>query len=267
MSRMMKHISIVITACIVALSCSGKAAEETAIKLKMPSGAGEYSAGTVYITAVKEEGGFLFQAQGFTKGGDGTFTGGHYWPVSGRLSFYADNCSAGRRTGSHGSSCMEVQMSSGVDTVTGSAENIINGSAVNLTLGHPFARLYALSISSSDGSDISVNSLGVTCRRSGWYCLRHKSWTSASAPESVSFPASSYSCGDILLVPGEISITLNYTATVGLHSVSYEKTASITLEAGKKTTVYASVGADALQITASAEAETWTETDPIQIVL
>lgn len=264
MNKAMKH-TIYIFACVLALSCSKGAVSEKPIVLRMPSGTGSNDA--IYVTAVKEDGSFLFQAQSFGKGDGENYSGDHYWPVSGKLSFYADNCGGSRRSGSHGGSCMEILMEPGLDTVTGKAENISNGSSVSLSLGHPFARLYALSLSSADGSTISVNSVRVVGRTGGWYCLRHMVWTESSSPETVSFPATLYSCGDLLFVPGNASIILNYTATVGSSSQTYEKTAGITLEAGKKTTVYATVGADALPITADIQAETWIEPDTVNILL
>lgn len=259
MNRRVNH-TIYIIACVLAMSCT-KGSEEPArsrsIEIKAPAVADE----SYFVTAVREDGSFLFQASSFSRNGDGRYTGSHYWPLEGTLSFYADNCSGSRRAGSHGSGCMEIRMQSGVDTVAAKAEDVSNGSGVSLTFAHPLARLYAISLSSADGSAISVNSLRVVGRRSGWYCLRHSAWTEKSAPESTDFPASLHSCGDILLIPGTVTIFLNYTATVGSHTVTYEKAASVTLEAGKKTTVYASVGADSLEITTSTTVETWTEND------
>jgi len=227
---------------------------------------GVLASGGFNVSALKSDGVFLFKNQVFTKNSSGSYSGGKYWPMKGSLSFYASNAAAAKcRFGYHSSSCAEIRADGeNLDLVSAKAENVSNGSSVNLSFNHIMARLYAVSLESSDGSVISINSITVSYSSTGWYCLDHGIWTQQSSGSSCSFPSELLSVGDILMIPGEITITVNYNAEWDGHLETHEKSADVILAAGEKTSVCGKLGADYGAIDIHLNVEPWDSGDILQ---
>ena len=187
------------------------------------------------------------------------------WPTTGALSFYSDNAPAGN------DSVLEEDdeetflyrrcfNTTDGDIVAAYALNVSNGASVNLTYNHVFGRLYSIVLEAAANiTSVTVNSITVSYYQTGYWDFYEEYMYDASNKTTVSFPASTTSTGDILVVPfSNIDITIKYTATTESGTSSYTKTYRTTIDPGYKVTLSGTLDASPSELKLQPSAMPWT---------
>ena len=157
-----------------------------------------------------------------------------------------------------GTSCTMTVANNNTDLIAGKVSS--NSATPSVTLGHIFARTGSFTLNTQTGYDLSnvswsIVSKGSVTGTAGTFNLSTDSWTSRSAALASTAVTNS---SDLYLLPGEYTITCNYTLTKGDWTNSFSKTADITLVKGKINNVTATaVGGNASEIVISLSLTAW----------
>lgn len=195
-----------------------------------------------------------------TKSGS-TYLTGKYWPAADpSYHFYASN--AALTFAAAGST---VIADGSTDVVCAYLPSPTYGEPNALTFDHIYARVGSFSVATQSGYEISAVSATLKNGVSGGtYNLRTGAWSGLSAASDracASFSGSTSSqssSNDIWLVPGTYTIRVSYTLTKGEYVVSFTKTGSVTLVAGKTNNISTTaVGGSASEIVFSVSLTSW----------
>ena len=201
-------------------------------------------------------------------GGQGSST--YFWPASGTLNFYATSWSVTPTVAASGLTC---DVTAGTtDYVAGFARSVANKTnPVELTLNHIFGRLYDVKFSCATGVTATINSVKVTPAYSaGTYTFATNTIAgkTAGSEASVTLATTSFSGStatsvgqanvDRLVIPGNVTIEVKYTATRTGYSKQFTKTATVNLPKGQKSVVTGTLTDDAAPISFSVTINPWT---------
>ena len=199
----------------------------------------------------------------FSKDTNNAFTAGYYWPVSkGTYNFYAANTDI-----AHSSEDTYLLVkSASSDIVCGKAESAEYKKAVSMTLFHPFARIYATSVSASSGyslSNISITIVPMVPDSEGGtkYHISTGTWDSGTAGAGVTLSNSTGdTTNDFLMLPGKYKLHAVWTATINGYSETFENdSAELQIKAGKKTRIRCVLGGKASELKFGITVAAWTE--------
>ena len=127
----------------------------------------------------------------------------------------------------------------------------------SVTLNHVFARTGGLTLNPQSGyilSNISWKIESSTGGTGGTYNIAKNTWTSVTALSSTSLTGSS----DLYLVPGDYTLSVTYTLTMGDWKQTFTKKATVTLVAGKVNNISGTAsGGDASEISISVSLTEW----------
>ena len=123
----------------------------------------------------------------------------------------------------------------------------------SVVMDHIFARTGTISCSSANGYTLSgltykLTSKGSNTGTKGTYNVYSKSWSGATALSATTFTSSS----DLYLIPGDYTLTVSGTESLGDYSKSFSASTDITLVAGKVNNISAkrtSSGAAGITVT------------------
>lgn len=187
------------------------------------------------------------------------------WPTSGALSFYSDNAPAANASYFEEDDEDTYRYRRCFNTTDGDVVaayrlNVSNGSAVNLTYSHVFGRLYSIVLTAGTGvTSVTVNSISVTYYQTGYWDYDDEDFYDVTNKTTVSFPASTTSTGDILVIPSvSTEIKIKYTATTESGSSTYTKTFKMSFDAGTKTTLTGTLDASPAELKLQPVATPWT---------
>lgn len=124
----------------------------------------------------------------------------------------------------------------------------------SVNLDHIFARLCSVTVQAYSGYSLSSISVYVTPKTSGTYNLRSLSWTAAteSAAASIAGASAGTQANDIWLVPGEYTLTLGWTESIGNFTKTYTSvTRTVTLAQNRTNNIMITLGGDAQAVTIS----------------
>ncbi len=144
------------------------------------------------------------------------------------------------------------------DIVAGRAES--NSATPSVTLNHIFARTGSFTCNTQSGYNISnvswtITSYGSVTGTAGTYNMESQSWTARSA--SLSETAVSGS-SDYYLIPGEYTIKVSYTLSLGDYSQSFTKSGRVSLVQGKVNNISCTAyGGSAQSIVISVSLSSW----------
>ncbi len=132
----------------------------------------------------------------------------------------------------------------------------------SVTMDHVFARTGSVSCSSANGYSLTGLSYKLTSKGSltgskGTYNIYTKDWSSVTALPATTFNGSS----DLYLIPGEYTLTVSGTESLGDYSKSFSASADITLVAGKVNNIAATrTSSGAQDVTVSVSLTSWGST-------
>lgn len=196
----------------------------------------------------------------FTKSGS-NYVGGKYWPSSdANYKFYAAN--AGITPAAGGPSIVATNDTDIVCAVL-AAPTYREGNL--LSFSHIFARLTTVTPAAPTGFTVSNLSIRITPKTRGTYALFQgygktdgTGWSAVyEGVEQAVATAVGDNSNDIYLIPGEYSLTANYTLTSGAYIDNYTKTATVSLVAGKTNTITTTLPHDAKEISFTVTISPW----------
>lgn len=214
---------------------------------------------------------FIGNVQTVTSGGRQVVSG-RYWPASGTLSFYGVlpnvNCSCSSGSVSFPVGTSSSPLTGTEDYIAASAKNVANAtSPVPMAFGHILANISGMVfVGPRSGASTTVTAVSVSMPRYGTYNATSGSWSGLGAAQSVSFPKPSAvisgtgsvsAAADYSLIPGTCTISVSYTVQVGPVSRSYTRSASVTLAAGKRSTVTVTLTDDFRDLGVSVSVKPW----------
>lgn len=162
------------------------------------------------------------------------------------------------QTFSVSTSCTMTVANNNTDVICGKVSS--SSTTPSVTLNHIFARTGSFTLNTQTGYSLSnvswsIVSKGSVTGTAGTYNLSSDTWTSRSAALASSAVTSS---SDLYLLPGEYTITCNYTLTKGDWTNTFSKTADITLVKGKVNNVTATaIGGNASEIVIGLSLTAW----------
>ena len=131
----------------------------------------------------------------------------------------------------------------------------------SVKLDHIFARTGTLTLNSQSGytlSDVSWSIVSKTGGTGGTYNIAKNTWTSVTALSSTSLTGSS----DLYLVPGDYTLSVTYTLTMGDWKQTFTKKATVTLVAGKVNNISGTAsGGNASEISITVTLTAWGQND------
>ncbi len=139
--------------------------------------------------------------------------------------YYVSNCPI-----TFAASGSTVSASNTTDVIAGTATS--DSTSPSVTLDHIFARTGNLTLNTQDGYTLSVISWSIassTGGTAGTYNIATKAWSQLTKLATTSITKTS----DMYLVPGNYTLTVNYTLTKGDWTKSFTKSAVVTLVGGK----------------------------------
>jgi len=170
--------------------------------------------------------------------GSSTYTGGKYWPSTDRsYKFYASNA-----TITSAASGPTVSASNVTDVVCAFLDSPTYKASNELTFNHIFARVGTCTITAPSDYTVSGLTVKITPKTGGTYNLYTGNgktdgtgWSSTSNGTITAIATSTGSTADqgMYLVPGSYTLSASYTLTKGDYSQSFNKTATVSLLAGK----------------------------------
>lgn len=162
------------------------------------------------------------------------------------------------QTFSVSTSCTMTVANNNTDVICGKVSS--SSTTPSVTLNHIFARTGSFTLNTQTGYSLSnvswsIVSKGSVTGTAGTYNLSSDTWTSRSAALASTAVTSS---SDLYLLPGEYTITCNYTLTKGDWTNTFSKTADITLVKGKVNNVTATaIGGNASEIVIGLSLTAW----------
>ena len=233
----------------------------------------------IFVTALSSDGTVYGDLDGYefscSQGSD-TYTGKtapQFWPKEGTLSFFAivpfikgDVVS--------GSVNYPMDPASG-DVVYAHKADAANGEVCSLVFDHPMARLYDIVLSTqSSAVTATITSLsiqpkyvdGILNGSTGVVAGGAlSSQPTAITPTVTSVTSEQTSLGpeaiDRVLVPGVLTVKVSYDVTLSGIKTSYNKTATVSLKAGDKSTIVGVLPANADEIEFSVVVNPWVDVD------
>lgn len=203
--------------------------------------------------------------------GNGTYTGGKYWPYSDpEYHFYASNTAM--NTSDNSAASVTVGDNS-TDVVCAYLATSTHKAVNTLAFCHIFARLGTVTVSSNaTGYDVTALSLSLTPKTGGTYDLLSgdgktddSGWTATTESGQTTIAAKTgQTDNDLYLVPGSYTVSATYTLSKGAYSHEFTKTATINLIKGKINKVAATLPMpgpedDAGEITLGITVSDWTD--------
>ena len=168
--------------------------------------------------------------------------------------YYVSNCPI-----TFAASGSTVSASNATDVIAGTATS--SSTSPSVTLDHIFARTGTLTLNTQTGYALSKVSWSIdssTGGTAGTYNIATKAWSKLTALASTSITGSS----DMYLVPGNYTLTVNYTLTKGDWTKSFTKSAVVTLVGGKINNISGTAsGGAASEISLSVSLTQWGSTD------
>jgi len=198
--------------------------------------------GTLYVSAIAGSG-FAFENAAFTKGEDGKWHGGKYWPASNpNYKFAASNMSMVGNTSAPSVSVTNTN----TDVVVGYLASPNFQSENDLPLQHIFAQIGTVTMKAPEGFTVTNLKLSLRPILQGTYNLIHNTWNRGSAVNSDVYIMGSANSGediaeggtkvsddnDLWLLPGEYTLRASYTISKGSYSRSKTATAQVNLSQG-----------------------------------
>ena len=196
-----------------------------------------------------------FENQTTTASGEYQSVGNYYWP-DWNLSFYAVyppvdmTINGGGVTVPVGTS--DKKLTGNEDYVCALSESVTkNTLPVKLKFSHILANVAGVKFTTSyagTGTTVAINELKISFPKYGKYNLVTKNWNSLGTAESTNLPYPETMSGndtgsavaDISVIPGTYTVSIKYTVSYNGTAVQMNKSASVTLPAGKKSTLVAS---------------------------
>lgn len=222
-----------------------------------------------YVTALDESGTVKWENVHFTKlSGGNRYTSGVYWPSSGKLSFYA--ISRDYTMTIDGSRVLVCPSPDDGDVVSSRKLDAANGETTFLQFSHVFAALDAIVFTPADGCTINVTAISCRYISGGTYDISTCLWVYTGAPDTdagIASPALDNSNLGILCVPGDCMISVSYDCTFCGHTESFTSSATVSLPAGRKSTVYGTLQNGSGAVSLSLIINPWDESYPIQYEL
>ncbi len=179
---------------------------------------------------------------------------GEYWPVGGAMYDYCVSNVSFSPAG-------VITATNDTDIVAGAVSGVTSNYCT-VVLDHIFARTGALTVNAQGDytiSDVSwyIRSRGAVSGTAGSYVIG-SGWSSSgvTALAQRSFDSSS----DLYLIPGEYTVGITYTATVGHYTENLVREADVTLQQGMVSSITALVGGDAREVTFRVSVTPWGET-------
>ena len=155
-------------------------------------------------------------------------------------------------------------------TVANNGTDIIAGrtagsssTSPSVTLNHIFARTGTFTCNTQSGYSISniswtITSYGSVTGTAGTFNMASQSWTSRSAALSETTVTSS---SDYFLLPGEYTVKVTYTLTLGDYAQTFTKSGRVTLVAGKINNISCTAnGGSATEIAIGLSLTAWSST-------
>lgn len=131
----------------------------------------------------------------------------------------------------------------------------------SVKLDHVFARTGTLTLNTQSGytlSNVSWKIESSTAGTGGTYNIAKNIWTSVTALSSTSLTGSS----DLYLVPGDYTLSVTYTLTMGDWKQTFTKKATVTLVAGKVNNISGTAsGGNASEISITVTLTAWGQND------
>lgn len=161
---------------------------------------------------------------------EGYFIYDKWWPaIDPHYHFYASNASI-----AEGTDGCTVAVQTNSDVVCAYKENPTYNAPTQLDFEHIFARLGTIRISAVFGYTLDAISLSFTPKSSGTYNLRSKQWTNTSDGTLIeNLTNNNEPYDNIWCVPGTYQFSITYTISKGDYTKQFNKTGTVTLEAGK----------------------------------
>lgn len=208
---------------------------------------------------------------------------GRYWPSSGTLSFFGVLPTVAM-TNTNGTVTVPVgtstsKLTGNEDYVFASRRSVSNAtSPVTMTFNHILSNISSFTVTgSSVGTQTIVNLITITHPKYGTYTCAAggDSWTGLGTAEatnlSTSFKSASHPSGSPMiegtesgtatnsfsLIPGTYSVRIKYSVTSGGLTRNYDKMGNVTLPAGKKNTISATLTNDLKGLSLSTSVTPW----------
>lgn len=137
-----------------------------------------------------------------------------------------------------------------------------NTTTPKVTCEHIFARLCNVTTQAATGYSISAIAVLITPKVSGTYNLRTQSWTASNngSQTIISNTAIGTKSNDIYLVPGDYTVTLSWTASIGNYTKTFTNVSkTVTLQKGKKNNLTITLGGDATAVTFTTSVTAFTD--------
>lgn len=181
--------------------------------------------------------------------------GGYFWP-GWNLSFFAVlpntsmSCTSGDVTIPVGTSSRKLAGTE--DYICAKNEDVAKGTnPVTLKFQHILANIAGVKFSTSfegEAVTFTVTSLSVSAPRYGTYSISKEKWSNLGQAESIALtkPAamsgkdSKTASSDISLIPGTYTVSIAYKVDFNGTSSTFQKSATVTVPAGQKSTLVAS---------------------------
>jgi len=187
-----------------------------------------------------------------------TYTASKFWPAQdASYRFYASNLPV-----VHSAAGSYVVATNAYDVLVASLEEPVFKASNTLVFSHAFARLGTMTVTASDGYEISGLTITLVPLVSGNLKLSNLTWSSTSEGAAVTLATEPglNAATDVYLVPGTYTMKASYTLTKGSYSQTYtDRSGSVTLQAGYMSnfsTDLAKTGA-AVGLSFSVEVEAW----------
>lgn len=212
---------------------------------------------TIYVTAVKSDGSFYFVQEPFTLGASGRYVNAScFWPVGEDLRFLATNCDLDPDEDVPTTGDIQYEISSDTDYVFAATASTAISHVIPLTFSHALSWLYAIELSPTEGVTATVNNLEIDYWDTGSYAVGAGLWEGLST-DTIDLSGGLSTTTDMLVFPGIVTLTIDYTATFEGETADYVKKGYVSMEAGKKVTVSAELGADASSLHIVSTALPW----------
>lgn len=170
----------------------------------------------------------------FSRDADGYYTGGKYWPgTTVTYSFYASNKIA---TISFDGTYVNAEPLT--DVVVAKVASATYRQVVPLTFNHIYAKIGYCNVIPPSGFSVSGLSVRMTPDTGGRYYVCDGTWDyTTSSTLTLATTTGNTTSLENLIVPGTYSLSVNYTLTKDSYTESFNKSLSLTFEAGKKNNI------------------------------
>lgn len=243
-------------------------------------------AGMVETTSVKNFNVYAWKSDGSEYFGvHTTYTNGIYenvsqcyWPLDERLNFFAyyprtEFDEQVIKVDDSGRYIAPWNLNGTQDLMVSSAQSTPVPAAsspyVSLNFTHILSNFASLTLQGSQSNaSYRINSVSMTLskydkyyfERNAWHNSLYNPYTATFAlPQAFNGTSSSSAVQNYSLVPGEHSMTINYTVTVNGESRTYEKTGVVDFPQGQKTTVTGVLTQDYEEVRFTTSVQDWTE--------